>query len=891
MADDLKTVKEIIVSLLIAEKGSMTIPRLEQEYRLSEGCGLPYAKFGCTDVRQFLNKISDSVSVGRGFNGEELVSAKVSRSVQHINRMVQQQKPSAAKHKMKQTKAYASSQRGRSPRGRPTGRGRNNYHVGTRQPPVTPHITPQQSSAPLRPSAARVLPKDCGSSSSRSSLLPSPALLPSPTSSASNGKGPSGGPSLSRLHNYLAKASSTCDAATGSPVSVDAKYSARAALPESLAQGIKHEASQQVHISVPHAHQIWQPAPTTFQQEQPNTGSVCQPSASQPVSAKKLQFYTPHNSIVDLWKEQNSSMSLHACHETSFSGAFAASHCQAGVRPSLLSHSFMVQPAEKSVMHGSDSCTETMYSMLNPSAATYEPKTCKLGQSSTTEDRQEVKEDITHKELADKQTQAVVVELKNTETSTVDLAVRTPDGFSECVKTLLEKHTHGLEVEVLLRMCRDRMGSNAYFMCDRLPLEMAADVLASVSSVCVVSNSEGKCTVKLLDSSRSENPDTSATLPDDLSDGLMSVLFDYPQGLSVSELLSLYERRFGRHDYISTHGQCTIDFVRNVVIALPHTSLTSHGDGIYTVKLYREYPPEHQMLHVGKPAPFSSADESDTSEDTGAYSVQEVPKSQPFSVVLGEVFNPSEFYILLIENGMLAMLEDLMTELDKFYSTTPADFYAVDRSTVKPGFVCAALYPIDGKPVWHRAVVKSVRAHMVYVSYIDYGTVMPVKVQDIRRLRSDFLELPAQAIKASLAGVKPLDADSWPSKANDRFLQLARMGQCICSVVSKEEDTFVVKLEQCSGSSECSFGDVLISEGLAASEKKNGSESFVQTWALSGGRTADVVTWNAVQYMSGIGISKLFGEQSDVVTEWLAKKKNRFSSCCFRQRMLPRTSL
>uniref|UniRef100_A0A023FSB8 Putative a kinase anchor protein n=1 Tax=Amblyomma cajennense TaxID=34607 RepID=A0A023FSB8_AMBCJ len=540
MAEDLETEKGIIVALLIAEKGTMTVHQLEREYKSSEGRGLPYAKFGCASVREFLNKISDSVSLRRDFSGEEIVSAKVNRDVQHISRMVQQQRPSVAKHKMKQTKVYTSSQRGRSSRGRPTGRGRSSYHVGTWQP-LTTQVAPQLSSAPRHPPASSVLPQECGSASSTSALLPSPPLLPSPSllpgptllpspaSTPSNGEGPCY--ERSRFYNYLFT-----------------EASAEAALLGSLTQGIKREVSQEARMSVPHAHQTLQPVPTTSPQEQPNTNSVCQPA-----SAMKREYCAPHNSLVDRWKEE-SSMSLPTNHTTSFPVAFAALHCQAGVRPSLLSHSIMFKPAEKGAVFGSDSSAKkTVYSVLNPSAATYEPQPCNLDQRGTTDDRLDVKEDVACKEFADKQTQAIVtIELKNKETSTGDLAVRTPDAFSNCVKAVLEEHAHGLEIEVLLKMCRDRMGSSAYFMRDRLPLEMVGDILASVSSVGVVCNSEGKCTIKLLDST--EKPRTPATLPDDLSDGLMSVLFDYPQGLDVSELLSLYERRFGRHDYISTHG-------------------------------------------------------------------------------------------------------------------------------------------------------------------------------------------------------------------------------------------------------------------------------------------------------------------------------------------------
>uniref|UniRef100_A0A023GCB6 Putative a kinase anchor protein n=1 Tax=Amblyomma triste TaxID=251400 RepID=A0A023GCB6_AMBTT len=853
MADELETVKEIIVSLLIVEKGTMTIPQLEREYRSSEGCGLPYARFGCANVRQFLNKISDSVSIQRGSNGEELVSVKVNTKVQHINRMVQQQKPSAAKNKGKHTKLHMS-QRGRSSRGRSFGRGRGRsyYNIGTWQ---QPSMAPQQSSAPL--------PAGYSPPSSRSELLPSPVPSHSPVSSALNGKDT--GETMSRLHNYLAeRASVSRSDATGSPVCVNSTYSAGTALANCSTQGIKCEELQ--------------PGPSTTQQEW-SSGDF--EAGSELVSTQKHKFCVPHNSIVDRWKELSSSVSSPTYHGTTFSGAYASSHFQAAVRPSLL-NSFTFQPVGQAPTCSSGySAEQAMYSMLNPNADLFQPI---LAQSATTEGRQEVKENIACKETADKQTRAVV-ELNSKETSTVDLTVHTPDGFSDCVKILLEEHACGLEIETLLEMCKERMGSSAYFMCDRLPLEMVRDVLSSVSSVCVVSDSEGKYTVQLLDSSRSEK--MLANLPDDLSSGLMTVLLDYPQGLDVPELLSLYESKFGRHNYIGTHGQCLVDFIRNVVISLPHTTLTHHGDGVYTVKLYRENSPDHQVVHIGNPVPLSSADESDTSEDASAYSVQSLPKSQTFSVLLGEVFSPSEFYILVAENDLPSRLEDLMTELDKFYSKTPADFYTVDRRRVKPGFLCAAQYPIDGNLVWHRAVVKSVKGHMVYVSYIDYGTLTPVKVRDIRKLRPDFLELPAQAVKASLADVKPSGADSWQPDANDHFLQLARMGPCTCSIVSKEEDSLIVKLERSSGSFHYSFGDVLVSEGLAVSAKETDGESFVQTWALPGGYTADVITWNAVQYMSGLGISKLFGEQSDVVSERLAEKGITFKSAVLDRECYP----
>ncbi|KAH7955192.1 hypothetical protein HPB49_025368 [Dermacentor silvarum] len=332
------------------------------------------------------------------------------------------------------------------------------------------------------------------------------------------------------------------------------------------------------------------------------------------------------------------------------------------LRP-LLCHPFVAPLEEEVIAYNGEPSEQAMSSRLNPSAAAYEPRSTSI-QASAVQDEYEFTQGTVGPEFADNQTQ-VAPEMMSKGTSTVDLTADIPQGFATRVRSLLEEYPTGLDIEVLMKMCEKIMGSSAYFKQNKHPLEMLPDILSSVSSVCIMPDSGGRFKVMLYKSDQKEKQNDAPALPDDLRCGLLSILLKIPQGLKVSELLDLYERRFG------------------------------------------------------------------------------------------EVFSPSEFYILITEDGALSRLTDLMTELDAFYSSAPADFYSVSFTNLKPGFVCAALYTNNGQPLWHRAVVQSVRLHEVFVSYIDYGTIMPVKVADIRRLRSDFLELPAQAIRASLAGVKP----------------------------------------------------------------------------------------------------------------------------------------
>lgn len=856
MAEDLEAEKVLISSILIAHKGPMTISEFEKEYKSLECRPVPCQKFGCANVRQFLNKISDTVTVTRSHAGEDVIQARVKQAVQHIDRMVKQQKPSTTKAKVRHV-MHKPPVRGRYvPRGTYRGRGGGRSFGG------------RDHSATVMPSQ-----KFCEPPDSRTKPPSSPDYHNETASTSITSTDTAQRRGVSRLHYSLLRNSSLYNSTTTSyPIHEDTKHHVEVDALNHSPQCVQNEPGLCKPLSVSH-NENYQEV-TNIAQCEHSDDSSGQASGSQSASVQRNISYVSYNSLVQQWTAQNcvtSSMLQPVYPQTLPVQGASIPPGQPILRP-LLCHPFVAPLEEEVIAYNGEPSEQAMSSRLNPSAAAYEPRSTSI-QASAVQDEYEFTQGTVGPEFADNQTQ-VAPEMMSKGTSTVDLTADIPQGFATRVRSLLEEYPTGLDIEVLMKMCEKIMGSSAYFKQNKHPLEMLPDILSSVSSVCIMPDSGGRFKVMLYKSDQKEKQNDAPALPDDLRCGLLSILLKIPQGLKVSELLDLYERRFGEHHHIKTHGQCTSDFIRNILYALPGTVVKSHGDGTRTIQMLKE-DLQNPIHNVGPSMPLFDADESDSSVVMCAYPVQELPRCWTFSVAIGEVFSPSEFYILITEDGALSRLTDLMTELDAFYSSAPADFYSVSFTNLKPGFVCAALYTNNGQPLWHRAVVQSVRLHEVFVSYIDYGTIMPVKVADIRRLRSDFLELPAQAIRASLAGVKPKNEQVWPSKAKERFLELVQMGECSCSLVSKEQDTFAVELVMSDGNMEYSLSEVLICEDLAVStmvKEEITAGSSIETWTFSEGHTADVIMWNGGRYMSSMGISKLLGWKDDEVSKRLSKK-------------------
>lgn len=69
--------------------------------------------------------------------------------------------------------------------------------------------------------------------------------------------------------------------------------------------------------------------------------------------------------------------------------------------------------------------------------------------------------------------------------------------------------------------------------------------------------------------------------------------------------------------------------------------------------------------------------------------------------------------------------------------------------------------------------------------HVDYGTVDTVECAKLRPLRRDWARLPAQAVRACLAGVRPSAGGSrWPHSTSEHFLRTVCNMRLVAKVVA-----------------------------------------------------------------------------------------------------------
>ncbi|XP_053607769.1 uncharacterized protein krimp isoform X2 [Plodia interpunctella] len=147
------------------------------------------------------------------------------------------------------------------------------------------------------------------------------------------------------------------------------------------------------------------------------------------------------------------------------------------------------------------------------------------------------------------------------------------------------------------------------------------------------------------------------------------------------------------------------------------------------------------------------------------------------------------FGVVLPPTTLSALVRDM---------NSPASRMAYKPLTTMPalGEMVAALYPLDEN--WYRArVVNYCRADQnVEVMYVDYGNVVWVKENEIRALNPCWASLPAQALRARLAGVSArarAHCALW-ARAKRELQLLVHQRQLQLHVVGRDYDEITVEL-------------------------------------------------------------------------------------------------
>ncbi|XP_055643324.1 tudor domain-containing protein 5-like [Toxorhynchites rutilus septentrionalis] len=191
-----------------------------------------------------------------------------------------------------------------------------------------------------------------------------------------------------------------------------------------------------------------------------------------------------------------------------------------------------------------------------------------------------------------------------------------------------------------------------------------------------------------------------------------------------------------------------------------------------------------------------------------------IAPKQSMKIFVTEVHNPNRLWFHIGENT--EKIDDLMNEIEVFYTQLHKEEWRIKAANAVVGLFCAAKY----NGLWHRAkIVEAYLQTKVKVFYIDYGTVSEVELKDIKFLAKCFAQLPAQAMRASLAYVKPA-AHRWTRNASLSLLALVyeKLLYAYIVDVDRKDNVIDVVLIDTSGTQDIIVNQQLFVKGHATWE-------------------------------------------------------------------------
>ncbi|XP_059151478.1 tudor domain-containing protein 5-like isoform X2 [Physella acuta] len=179
---------------------------------------------------------------------------------------------------------------------------------------------------------------------------------------------------------------------------------------------------------------------------------------------------------------------------------------------------------------------------------------------------------------------------------------------------------------------------------------------------------------------------------------------------------------------------------------------------------------------------------------------------------VSNVVSPSVFWVQVRGQATTVALEDLMDGLETVYFSKPCKDYQMTPKLAKRGMVCAVLFPEDG--FWYRGIILGVKDNLYEVYYVDYGNTCFLNIKQMRILKSKFMSLPAQAIRARLSHIQPANGN-WAPNARDRLLELCREKPLVGLVTSFKEGVLSLCLSDTTGEEDVHINDLMVEEGYA----------------------------------------------------------------------------
>ncbi|RLW02199.1 hypothetical protein DV515_00007381, partial [Chloebia gouldiae] len=183
---------------------------------------------------------------------------------------------------------------------------------------------------------------------------------------------------------------------------------------------------------------------------------------------------------------------------------------------------------------------------------------------------------------------------------------------------------------------------------------------------------------------------------------------------------------------------------------------------------------------------------------------------EEFSGVVSHIQNPDTFFCQRMQSAR--QLAELEASLNEYCGKIPSS------PSFRPaaGNVCCAQFTEDN--LWYRAAVTAYASEdTVLVQYMDYGNSDSLPLTRLRPIIPSLMDLPAQAIRCSLAGVKP-PLGAWTSEGISYMKKLVKDKVLTVKVVDKDSSRSMVEITDASGTPVINVSSLLLEEGFAAEE-------------------------------------------------------------------------
>uniref|UniRef100_M3XSB9 Tudor domain containing 1 n=1 Tax=Mustela putorius furo TaxID=9669 RepID=M3XSB9_MUSPF len=181
-----------------------------------------------------------------------------------------------------------------------------------------------------------------------------------------------------------------------------------------------------------------------------------------------------------------------------------------------------------------------------------------------------------------------------------------------------------------------------------------------------------------------------------------------------------------------------------------------------------------------------------------------------FCGVVAHIQTPEDFFCQQLQSGH--KLAELQASLSEYCGQVSprSDFYP----TI--GDICCAQFSEDDQ--WYRASVLAYASEQsVLVGYVDYGNFEILSLTRLCPITPKLLELPMQAIKCVLAGVKP-SLGIWTPEAISLMKKIVQNKMITVKVADKLENSSLVELVDESVTPHVSIAQALRDAGFAVGE-------------------------------------------------------------------------